>query len=1620
MSSISGAASLQSNPYVPSFTISDTAYNVQNALTTLLSYTKLTAIFLTDFGRPTITVTGASYAADTSVLTKIISAYNLVVTGATVEQAPALQIAASSFTISDTASHVQAGLAALVSDTKLTAITLTDSSKPSFALTGAAYAADASALAKIISPYTLDVTAATVDQAAALQIAASSFTISDTAANVQTALTALVADTKLTTITLTDAVKPTLTLTGASYAAGAAALAKIAGDYYLAVTAATVGQAAALQTAALAFTISDTAANVQNALTALVADTRLTAITLTDAGKPTITITGAAYVADTAVLAKITTAYNLAVTGASVGQAAALQTAAWAFTISDTAGNVQNALTALVADTKLTAITLTDAGTPTITLTGTGYAANTSALAKIISTYSLVVTGATAGQAAALQSAASSFTISDTAANVQTALTALVADTKLTTITLTDAVKPTLTLTGASYAAGAAALAKIAGDYYLAVTAATVGQAAALQTAALAFTISDTAANVQNALTALVADTRLTAITLTDAGKPTITITGAAYVADTAVLAKITTAYNLAVTGASVGQAAALQTAAWAFTISDTASTVQAALAALVADTKLTAITLTDAGRPTITLTATAYAADTVALAKITSAYSLVVTGATVGQAAALQIAASSFTISDTAANVQGALSALLADTKLTTITLTDAGTPTITLTAAAYAANTAALAKIGSPYNLAVTAATVGQAAALQIAASSFTISDTAANVQGALTALLSDTKRTAIILTDAGTPTISLTGSAYAADTAVLAKITSSYNLAVTAATIAQAAALQTAASSFTISDTAANVQGALTALLSDTKLTAITLTDASKPTMTLTAAAYAADTAALAKITSAYNLSVTAATVGQAAALQTAVSSFSISDTAANVQNALGALLSYSKLTAITVTDAGKPTITLTAAAYAADTAALAKITSAYNLSVTAATVGQAAALQTAASSFTISDTAFNVQNALTALLSDTKLTAITLTDAGKPTITLTASAYAADTAVLAKITTACNLAITAATVDQAAALQIAASSFTISDTSANVQGALTALLSDTKLSAITLTDAGKPTITLTAAAYAADTAALAKITSAYNLAVTGASAGQAAALQTAALPYATIGFAVSDNVANVKSRLASLLTYNRLMYVSLTDTAANITSAFSNGISGLPVNEVTLSDNAPVLISYNQWNYSHNLVSALKTSVNIIVDQVDPYNYYAVSLDPHVTSVVTTSGLSVPLDQAEYLYIAYFGRAAEPGGLGYWAGLLNGSTDLHNAAMGFGTTAEAATRYALFAKITANLTPTSDDITTFVTSVYQNLLNRAPDPGGLAYWASIIQSRLSIADSTQRALQIGAIPADLIGGAFSGNNAGYRLDQATLQNKVGEAEAISAKMALIGSAPNAVDISIPLIASIDASIASLTSAKALGDGILTGQSGLTASNVRVSTASIWQADTHVASFTVKDTAPAVTSALSELIRDSKLTSVTVSGTPTGHSLDLKNLTVASTIMLDGNSVSVSAGLGAPSLTFIGTPDTVTLGSAPATIQYSLQPGSGIETIANFHYGLDQLNIDMLGAINGALQASDTTLNGTAAISLYGTADPRHGVVLLAGGTSNFTTAADLLANHVTFAGGHALIS
>lgn len=74
----------------------------------------------------------------------------------------------------------------------------------------------------------------------------------------------------------------------------------------------------------------------------------------------------------------------------------------------------------------------------------------------------------------------------------------------------------------------------------------------------------------------------------------------------------------------------------------------------------------------------------------------------------------------------------------------------------------------------------------------------------------------------------------------------------------------------------------------------------------------------------------------------------------------------------------------------------------------------------------------------------------------------------------------------------------------------------------------------------------------------------------------------------------------------------------------------------------------------------------------------------------------------------LYLAYFDRAPDHGGLTYWVNKRAKGTKLDVVSNSFASSSEFKTKYG-------NLTNTE-----FVTLVYQNVLKRNPDADGLAYW------------------------------------------------------------------------------------------------------------------------------------------------------------------------------------------------------------------------------------------------------------------------------------------------------------
>lgn len=128
-------------------------------------------------------------------------------------------------------------------------------------------------------------------------------------------------------------------------------------------------------------------------------------------------------------------------------------------------------------------------------------------------------------------------------------------------------------------------------------------------------------------------------------------------------------------------------------------------------------------------------------------------------------------------------------------------------------------------------------------------------------------------------------------------------------------------------------------------------------------------------------------------------------------------------------------------------------------------------------------------------------------------------------------------------------------------------------------------------------------------------------------------------------------------------------------------------------------------------------------------------------------------STYLAQVQQLYIAYFGRPADPIGQAYWAGVIdaaNGSIAAVQA--GFSASAESQ---ALFGNKS-----TIDK----VTAIYQNAFGRAPEPAGLSYWVAQLDSGKVTQAQASWTIQQSAGPGDA----------------AAVQNKLTAAQAFTAQI------------------------------------------------------------------------------------------------------------------------------------------------------------------------------------------------------------------------------------------------
>ncbi len=100
----------------------------------------------------------------------------------------------------------------------------------------------------------------------------------------------------------------------------------------------------------------------------------------------------------------------------------------------------------------------------------------------------------------------------------------------------------------------------------------------------------------------------------------------------------------------------------------------------------------------------------------------------------------------------------------------------------------------------------------------------------------------------------------------------------------------------------------------------------------------------------------------------------------------------------------------------------------------------------------------------------------------------------------------------------------------------------------------------------------------------------------------------------------------------------------------------------------------------------------------------------------------------------MYVAYYGRPAEPAGLQYWADRLSADSNLDDILAAFGTSAEYNDNYGQL---------TNAEL---IKGLYQQMFNRDPDPSGLEFYTNRLESGEASLASIAKQIADGALNSD----------------------------------------------------------------------------------------------------------------------------------------------------------------------------------------------------------------------------------------------------------------------------------
>ncbi len=1229
--SVADAADLADDTAVTSFAVTDTAgrladgMNVLDGLGSRLSGIKLK-------GNSTqLAVSAAELTDYASTIAKIGNNYALSVSAVAAADAKALaeRTDVSNLSIADSSANIATAWDDLTSTpvlAKIRQVAQTGTAE-ALALSAAQIGKGNALLAKISGQ--VQMSASAVGAAAAIALAKDSritdMAVVDSSANLSKYFDALDGlGSKLKSLSSGDDTDP-LSLTASQLRTKSATLDKISGDYSIAVRLAFASDAAtiAAKDHVSSVSVADTASNLSANLGALkeLGDT-LAKIDVFGSSSIRISAGELDGMADT--LAKIGTAYSLAVTNAAAADAKSIaaRDRVVGVTVSDSSANIAASLADLNAiGTELESVTQSSVAPMEIDIAT--LLANGKVLSKISNDYQLKLTGVSVKQAdyAATLRNVTSMDIVDSSGAIAANFNKLLSLNPLIGAIEQTGTPAALSLTRAQRTAGSALLQKIdEGDYALSISDARAADVATLSADehVSAILVTDTAVNLSQQLAALksamaVGDSepvdKLAKITL--AGNDKLQMTGTDLARYDGVLYKIASPYLIDVRETAAADAAtvAARDDVATLSVTDGSAAIAGKLDALQGiGKKLKSITVSG-DSTTLSLTASQLAADASALAKISNRYSLSVNN--VSAESATRVAAnanvSTMAIVDSSGNIASRIDSLQKVVgKIGSIT--QSGTAAaLQITAAQRTANAAVLAKLDD-YTLAIRQAPASDAAKLadDDLVASFSVTDSIANIGSHFDALAAaGDKLTGIVQSGSAAP-LSLTLKQYTDNTATLAKIINSYDVALSGvkASEAAAAADHEDVATVEVSDSAGAIATDMAALNAiGIKLKSLTVSGNDK-TLELSASQYRASRRTLEKIAGDYAVSVSAASAADASAIAAnpVVKKVDVSDTSARVARNFDTLAGLGTELGTITLDSVDDAIAITVGQYSENATLLGKLSGEYKLALSGASAEKATALagQDHVSTVSVSDSGANLMAHLPALKAlDAKLATITLTDNLTP-LSMSGAQWTDAASTFDKINNGFRASLSGVAAADAASVGAdkRVSSLSVDDSGEAVGGKLAELQAlGNKLAGISL--AGGSTVALTAAQLKSSAAVIAKITTGYSLQVSEVTAARAAAIGGR---DDVDSFALADSAANLSTYWNTLL-------------------PLAAGISG-----ITQSDSDAIALSAAQFAQSASLLAKLGDDYQLAISKASAEAAAGIADDSHVKTVSVSDGAS----------------------------------------------------------------------------------------------------------------------------------------------------------------------------------------------------------------------------------------------------------------------------------------------------------------------------------------------------------------------------------------------------------